>query len=202
MTMAGPIVLASRSPRRRQLLEEARWPVRIEVPDVDDGLLDCGETPADEWVSALAVFKATATAIMLEERGDLEPCTILGADTVCVLDGSVIGQPPDRAAARAMLESFVGVPHDVLTGVCLIDHPGGERTVFVDRSVVRWGTLDSDVIEAYLDTEQWRGKAGAYNLADRVADGWPIECEGDPTTVMGLPMRRLAHHLGAPQDTT
>ena len=67
--MSGPvpIVLASRSPRRRQLLEEADWSVRIEVPDVDDGLLDCGDTPADEWVSALAVFKATATAIMLEE---------------------------------------------------------------------------------------------------------------------------------------
>ena len=195
MSAPMPIVLASRSPRRRQLLEEADWPVRIEVPEVDDGLLDCGDTPADDWVSALAVFKATATSIMLEERGDREPCTILGADTVCVLDGRVIGQPSDRAAARCMLESFVGVPHDVLTGVCLIDHPRGVRTVFVDRSVVRWGTLDPAQIEAYLDTGQWRGKAGAYNLADRVADGWPIECQGDPTTVMGLPMRRLTEAL-------
>ena len=195
-------MLASRSPRRRQLLEEAHWPVRIEVPDVDDGLLDCGETPADEWVSALAVFKATATALMLEERGDHKPCTILGADTVCVLEGRIIGQPPDRDAARAMLESFVGVPHDVITGVCLIDHPDGARTVFVDRAVVRWGMLDRDALDGYLDTEQWRGKAGAYNLADRVAEGWPIECEGDPTTVMGLPMRRLARQLKAPQDTT
>ncbi len=196
MSNPVPIVLASRSPRRRQLLEEADWPVRIEVPDVDDGLLDCGDTPADEWVSALAVFKATAATRMLEERGDRGPCLVLGADTVCVLDGRIIGQPPDREAARATLESFVGVPHDVLTGVCLIEHPGGARTVFVDRAVVRWGSIDSAQIEAYLDTEQWRGKAGAYNLADRVADGWPIECEGDPTTVMGLPMRRLTEALG------
>ena len=197
MTPTPPIVLASRSPRRRQLLEEARWPVRIEVPDVDDGLLDCGETPADEWVSALAVFKATATAIMLEQRADSEPCTILGADTVCVLEGRIIGQPATRDAARAMLESFVGIPHDVLTGVCLLDYPGGARSVFVDRAVVSWGMIDHDALEAYLDTEQWRGKAGAYNLADRVADGWPIECQGDPTTVMGLPMRRLADHFEA-----
>jgi septum formation protein len=57
---------------------------------------------------------------------------------------------------------------------------------------VTWGDVDDDAIDEYVASGQWRGKAGGYNLEERLEAGWPIECEGDPTTVMGLPMRRLA----------
>ena len=196
MSSPRPIVLASRSPRRLELLKEAGWSVSVEVPEVDDGLLDCGSSVPADWVAALAWLKARGTVSLLERRNEHMECTILGADTICVLDDRIIGQPSDRDHARSMLESFVGITHEVLTGVCLIDWPEQTRRILVDVSRVSWGDVDPASIDSYLDGEAWRGKAGAYNLADRIADGWPIRCAGDQTTVMGLPMRLLNEVLG------
>ena len=68
---------------------------------------------------------------------------------------------------------------------------GRERLLFTDSSTVEVDRIPSETLDAYLDGGEWRGKAGGYNLVDRVADGWPVRCVGDPDTVMGLPMRRL-----------
>ena len=64
----------------------------------------------------------------------------------------------------------------------------------MDQATVTWGDIDMSEVDQYIDSEQWRGKAGGYNLQDRIDAGWPITCAGDPATVMGLPMRRL-HEL-------
>jgi len=69
------------------------------------------------------------------------------------------------------------------------------RWLVADRAVVRVGPISDEQIEAYVASGEWRGKAGAYNLSERIEAGWPIECLGDPTTVMGLPMRRLPEWL-------
>ena len=192
MTWAFPIVLASRSPRRLQMLQSTGWPITLDPPDVDDGRLQRGSVEPEVWVEALALMKARALASLKQSRGDaLEPCTILGADTVCLHGGEVMGQPADVEQARAMLERHQNTSHEVLTGTCLISWPDMRRLLFVDRATVTWGTVDPAVMQAYLDDEAWRGKAGAYNLQERIDAGWPIACEGDPSTVMGLPMRRL-----------
>lgn len=193
MNWPAPILLASRSPRRAMLLQREGWSVQIEAPSVDDGQLHSGDVEPAEWVEAMAWLKARAVAAARTEE---TPCTIIGADTICVLDGQILGQPADEAAARMMLESFVGRAHDVLTGVCLYAFPEGRRSLFVDQAEVTWGALEPAAIEAYLAGGTWRGKAGAYNLEDRVEDGWPIQWEGDPTTIMGLPMERLRALLG------
>lgn len=183
-----PLFLASRSPRRRAMLAEAGLPVEVRA-SLDDGDLAQGDvTPAD-WAMALAYLKARWVRDELIEAG--ETGTVIGADTVCVLDAGAIGQPRDAADARRMLESFQSREHEVVTGVCILDVGTGERTLFADEAVVTWGTIPTEELDAYVAGEHWRGKAGAYNLAERVDAGWPITCDGDPDTVMGLPMRRL-----------
>lgn len=184
------LILASRSPRRRLMLQEAG--IAFEVAEgVDDGGLLPGSVYAEHWVAALAFLKAWSVARELEDHA-----VVLGADTVCAADGALLGKPADEPQARAMIASFVGGTHQVLTGVALVD-PSGKRELIVDVADVTWGPVDDADIDRYIASGAWRGKAGAYNLSERQADGWPIECAGDPTTVMGLPMRRLPERLDA-----
>jgi septum formation protein len=87
----------------------------------------------------------------------------------------------------------------VVSGVAVLDcrqGPAGIMQSFADRAWVVFGSIDRDEIKAYAATDQWRGKAGGYNLFDRQAASWPITVEGDPTTVVGLPMKRLSGMLG------
>lgn len=172
------------------MLEQAGFPFEC-ASAVDDGGLAPGSVDAHEWVAALAFLKAWSVARDLDDHA-----VVLGADTVCVAEGALIGQPADEESARAMLRSFVGGTHQVLTGVAIVT-PDGRRELLVDAADVTWGIVDDDQLERYLRSGEWRGKAGAYNLSERHAEGWPIRCEGDPDTVMGLPMRRLPERLGA-----
>lgn len=176
------------------MLEEAG--IAFDIAEaVDDGELLPGSVDPEHWVAALAFLKAWSVARDLEDQA-----VVLGADTVCVAHGSLLGKPADEAEARGMLRSFVGGTHQVLTGVAIVT-PDGRRELIVDAADVTWGTVPDDRIDRYVGSGLWRGKAGAYNLSERLADGWPIECVGDPATVMGLPMRRLPprldHWLGA-----
>ena len=114
---------------------------------------------------------------------------LIAADTVCDLDGEVLGKPADRLDAEQMLRSMFGREHITRTGVCICTAEG--RMLFEDSTLLRMGSPSEKDLEAYLDSSSWEGKAGGYNLSERIEAGWPIEFEGDPTTVMGLPMRRL-----------
>ncbi|HHN77617.1 MAG TPA: septum formation protein Maf [Phycisphaerales bacterium] len=189
------LILASRSPRRRALLSRAGIAHEVRVASgVDDSDLHPGGTPAENWVASLAYLKARAVADSLDPD---EPAVVLGADTVCVLDGAIIGQPTDREDARRIIRSFEGRRHDVLTGVALVDQRGETLDLFVDRARVRVGEIGDEAIETYLDSGDWRGKAGAYNLFERLEAGWPIEFEGDETTIVGLPMGAMRRRLRA-----
>jgi septum formation protein len=192
-----PLFLASRSPRRRAMLAEAGVPVEVRA-SLDDGDLARGDVAPSDWAMALAYLKARWVRDELAEIGAAG--TVIGADTVCVLDADAIGQPRDAAEARRMLESFQSREHEVVTGVCILDVETGERTLFADEAVVTWGTIPTREFEAYLAGGHWRGKAGAYSLIERVEAGWPITCDGDPATVMGLPMRRLLRLLAPHED--
>ncbi len=198
--------LASQSPRRRLLLAQHGIEHVASHPGVDDGCLVRGGVSPAEWVAALAYFKAAATMHRLGEwsyaPGEL---VIVGADTVVwkpagraalsASAGQIIGQPNDAPDAERIIRLLENGEHEVLTGVALVDAGTGRRDMLVDRARVRVGVLGEDRIGAYIAGGQWRGKAGAYNLRERLDDGWPIEFDGDPTTIMGLPMTKLRRRL-------
>jgi septum formation protein len=187
---ARTLHLASRSPRRRQLLDEAALDHAAEHPGFDDSDLSPGKVTASQWVGALAYLKAAAGAAHAAAGS-----TVLGADTAIIKDGSLIGTPRDHAEAFRILRTLSDGTHDVVTGVALLDPATGRRAIFVDRASVTVGHLSDCMISAYLATGAWQGKAGGYNLRERLVDGWPLQFSGDPTTVMGLPMKALSPQL-------
>lgn len=187
----GTLWLASGSPRRRRMLAEAGIAATVRPAEVDDGRLEPGAVPPRWWVAALAWFKAAAVARRLERIEPAARGLVLAADTVCLLQGTVTGQPADAAAAARTIRRVAGGEHEVLTGVALLEVPSGRRRLLVDTARVRCGPLSEAAIEEYVATDAWRGKAGGYNLEERLAAGWPLSCTGDPMTVVGLPMRRL-----------
>jgi septum formation protein len=198
------VVLASRSPRRRQLLAEAGYKAVAIQSGLDDGLLRMGQVEPTQWVSALAFLKAEAGRRHIAEQTDsaelvadhpADRTVILGADTSVICDDRVIGQPRDETDARRILEALSDRSHAVITGVALVDLEAERRRLFCDCAYVDVGTITDAMIDEYLQSGGWRGKAGAYNLRERLEAGWPITFEGDPTTIMGLPMRMMADQL-------
>lgn len=203
------VLLASRSPRRRTLLSEFGIAHDAEHPGFEDALLLPGLATPRQWVASLAFLKAWTKAMSLagseagtnagpRPRAPTDRWVVVGADTTCVREGRIVGTPTGEAEASEMLRSLASGQHEVLTGVALVrvssDAPP-ERHIFVDAATVRVGELSDVVIDEYVESGAWRGKAGGYNLAERLGAGWPLEYVGDPTTIMGLPMRELVPRL-------
>jgi septum formation protein len=188
------VVLASRSPRRTELLREADIDHDAQHPGFDDASLVPGDVTPEQWVMSLAFLKAWARAT---DPAQAEPRLVVGADTACLVDGRLVGTPTTAGEAREMLQGMLGREHDVITGVAVICTATGRRRMFADRATVRMGHLDAPELEAYIASGLWKGKAGAYNLSERLDAGWPITYEGDPATIMGLPVTRLRPVLAA-----
>lgn len=184
------LVLASRSPRRRELLRGAGIEHEAEAPPFEDGALSPGRATPEQWVMSLAYLKAWS---MVERAGPGR--VVLGADTACVQDGRLIGTPRDADEAVDILRGFVGRTHDVVTGVALIDTTTQERRMFAERATVTFGEIPEAALAEYAASGRWQGKAGAYNLAERMEAGWPIEFAGDASTIMGLPVARVVREL-------
>jgi septum formation protein len=106
-----------------------------------------------------------------------------------------LGQPKDADDAKQMLYAMLNSSHEVYTGWCLISCDGTQLESGCEGASITVGEISSKEIEQYVGSEKWIGKAGAYNLSERVSAGWPIVCHGDPTCVMGLPMDRLKEKL-------
>lgn len=188
-TAPVPLVLASSSPRRHQLLLDAGFAHTVISPAINDAQLCIPpNVPPHHWACTLAYLKARSAS-------DRAPpgSVILAADTIVLKDGDVLGQPRDEHDARRILRALSGGTHGVITGVALLTRD--QRILFSDSATVSVGELTDRMIEPYLASGSWKGKAGAYNLAERLAENWPIACEGDPATVMGLPIARLATML-------
>jgi septum formation protein len=164
--------------------------VKVQPSAIDDATLRRGRVSPAQWVMALACLKARSVLDELRRRGIREG-RVLAADTVCVCDDAIFGQPEDARAAGAMLRALRGRDHETMTGVCVMSLATGGRWTIVDRATVRVGFIDDGEIDRYVEAQEWRGKAGGYNLFDRVHAGWPLECHGDPATVVGLPMQRI-----------
>lgn len=173
-----PIVLASGSPRRRQLLEMLRIPFRVILPDVDEHVLP-GETP-DRYVTRLSRAKAEAVAARAPGA------VVLAADTTVVLEGAIFEKPTSPAHAVDMLSRLQGRTHEVMTAVAVTRD--GEVAQALDVSRVTFRPADRATLEAYVATGEPMDKAGAYAVQGL---GAPLieRVEGDFFGVMGLPLR-------------
>ena len=174
----NPIVLASGSPRRKQLLEMLRIPFRVVPPDVDEHVLP-GEEPG-HYVTRLS--RAKVEAVVARAPGEV----ILAADTTVVLDGAIFEKPTSPAHAVAMLSRLQGRTHEVMTAVAVARD--GEVAQALDVSRVTFRAADRATLEAYVATGEPMDKAGAYAIQGL---GAPLieRVEGDFFGVMGLPLR-------------
>ena len=196
MTTSLALLLASSSPRRRQFLEEAGHRVLVVAPRIDDAGMPVRTAHALEDCASLAWFKAAQVWVDRDELSQVASVdAIIAADTVCVSGDRVFGKPRDGEEARSMILAAIGSDLRVVTGVCLVCARSGERRLFADEAIVRMRESVRLRLDEHIDAGAWRGHAGGFNLDSLWSRGWDIECVGDPTTVVGLPMRVLEGHL-------
>lgn len=175
------ILLASQSPRRRELLTLIGIPHEVRPADIDERYL-AGELPAAH-AERLALGKAAVIA-----RGEPD-AVVIGSDTIVVVDGDVLGKPRDAEQARGMLRRLAGRSHTVMTAVAV--QWGADTRSAVEQVEVWFGALDDAMIDAYIATGEPMDKAGAYGIQGYGAT--IVErVEGDYFAVMGLPLHRLA----------
>jgi len=185
--MSGVLYLASKSPRRRELLTQLGQPHVVLEVDVLE-LREAGEAALD-YVARVARDKAEAGWL---EVGAAVSSRVLAADTEVILDDEVFGKPVDAADAAAMLRRLSGRVHVAVSAVCLRDASGLREALC--PTTVEFAALDDATIDAYLACGEWQGKAGAYAIQGR-AGAFIRRIEGSDSGVMGLPLFETAQLL-------
>lgn len=185
MNQFGRLILASGSPRRREILSNAGLSYVVAVSDVPEDALP-GELPED-YVRRLAQEKANAAAAA---DGDV----VLGADTAVVAEGHILGKPAGAGDAARMLRLLAGREHEVITGICLRHREGS--IVDLERTAVSFVPLTDEEIDAYVATGEPMDKAGAYAIQGR-ASRFVRRIEGCYFNVVGLPIALVCKHLKA-----
>ncbi|MFT4177559.1 MAG: Maf family protein [Luteolibacter sp.] len=180
-----PLVLASTSPRRRELLERVGLVFEI-VPSPAEELHDVSMSPA-ELCEVNAEMKAAAVSALRPED------TVIGADTLVFIDDEPLGKPKDLVEARVMLRRLSGREHQVRTGVCVL-FPGGGKKRFHALTTVRFRELSDEEIDAYFSLVDPLDKAGAYGIQE-YGERIVAEIEGSFENVMGLPVDRVIEAL-------
>jgi septum formation protein len=177
------LILASASPRRAEILRTVGWPFEALPVDIDEARYPDEEAVA--YVERVAREKAQAAA---EVR--VAGSTIIGADTVVVIDGEILGKPRDENDAGRMLRLLNGQWHQVLTGIALIDGGPSEIRVAHETTEVKFAAMSEDEIDWYVSSGEPMDKAGAYAIqgpGSRFIEG----IRGDYFNVVGLPVRLL-----------
>lgn len=181
-----PILLASQSPRRRQLLEAAGFSVTVRVAAVEEDFPP--GMPAEEVAAYLAEKKAEAARSFLNEGA-----VLLAADSIVVLDGVIFGKPADADEARRILLRLSGRTHEVITGVCLLR--AGKKRVFSVSTQVSMAPLDEAEIDYYIRRDRPFDKAGAYAIQEWIGLCKIERIEGNYSNVVGLPVERVYREL-------
>jgi septum formation protein len=189
------LILASGSPQRMALLEQAGYRFRVEVPHPAAECGVCSRESPGEQVARLARQKGADVLARLQSQPDWPPTAraLVACDTLCECLGQILGKPGNREQARTMLRTLSGREHRVYSGLCVWPLPAGERNVQVARTTLRMDPLDDAQIEEYLDSGLWEGKAGAFGYQDRA--GWLHIVEGSESNVIGLPLELLEEML-------
>lgn len=173
------LILASASPRRREILEKAGYSFEIQIADIDENL---NVTDPELLVRELALLKAAASAKNVQ--GD---ALVIGSDTVVSLNGEIMGKPEDCKDAKRMLTALSGATHQVYTGVCVLDTHDGSATSRSDVTHVTFRDLTEAEIDAYIATGEPEDKAGAYAIQG-IGAKLVYGIEGDLNNVIGFPL--------------
>ena len=210
MKLSKPLILASASPRRSELLSLAGIPFTVKVSGCDE---HTDETAPERIVAALSRQKAEAVAFDLHE-----PCYILGSDTIVACDDEILGKPKDAEDAERMIRMISGRAHQVYTGVTLLSksaHSAGAASCFTVRTDVHVAALSDEEIRDYIAADavldsrpldqaeglsasslpEWKDKAGAYAIQGLFGSRFITAIEGDYYNVVGLPVGRVYQEL-------
>ena len=177
------IILASQSPRRKEILSLLNIPFKIMVSDADESI-DKG-LPAYFIAEKLSLQKAAAVA-----KNVTSHALVIGADTLVVCDGEILGKPKDENDARNMLTRLSGREHSVITGVTVMDTKSAKSESFYVETKVYFSALSEEEIESYVATGDCNDKAGAYGIQSGAAK-FIEKISGDYQNVVGLPLSRL-----------
>ncbi len=185
--MSHQFILASQSPRRKQILEWAAIPFRVITKDVAEDYSD--DMPVREVPAYLASIKGKAVAA----ETDLNSHVVISADTIVLFNNKIYGKPKGREDAIRILHELSGNTHEVITGVSIIWN--NQQVVFDETTQVHFSPLTTAEIEFYIDTYKPYDKAGAYAIQEWIGVTTIQKVEGCFFNVMGLPMNKLYHEL-------
>jgi septum formation protein len=179
-------ILASASPRRKQLLAEAGFNFKVTTSEIDESVLE-GES-AHKCAERLASAKAKNAAEKFPDS------LVLGADTVVDFQGEIVGKPADEKEAEVIVRKLFGAPHKVITAVAVVRKIDGTEIVESDSTTVYPKQLTDKEIAEHIESGSWRDKAGAYAIKEG-GDAFIEKIEGSLTNVMGLPMELVQKML-------
>ena len=182
------IVLASASPRRKQLLAKAGYRFTVCPADIDESAFAVEGAEPSEYAERLAVAKANAVA------GKYRDCLVIGADTVVDCAGRIIGKPADAGEAERITKKLFSAPHKVITGLAIVRLSDGIELIGSDVTTVYPRKLTAEQIAEHIRGESWRGKAGAYAIKEK-GDEFVERIDGSLSNVMGLPMELLGRMM-------
>lgn len=185
MAIQRSIILASSSPRRQYLMKEAGFTFTVEKPDVEEDFP--ATLPAEQVARYLAAKKAEYFRPKMHDE------IIVTADTVVILNGTIMNKPQDRAEALKMLSDLSGQTHTVMTGVCILSKE--REDTFDDTTEVTFVKLTPSEIEFYVDSYKPFDKAGAYGAQDWIGMVAIEKITGSYFNVMGLPIHKVYQHL-------
>ena len=181
-----PIILASSSPRRQEILKMLNIPFRVIMPNIDETItagLDIDDIP--EYLAREKVAE-----ILHSMPAEQEIPWILGADTIIAKDGKLYGKPEDQDMAESFLKEFQGSSHEVITALVLYNGRQKITTSKVARTKVTFSPMTDEEILWYLETGEWHGAAGGYRIQS-LASCFIEKIEGSQSCVTGLPIREL-----------
>jgi len=183
------IILASASPRRKQLLTEAGYKFTVVSPEIDESAFLSEHISPCEYAKRLALAKAKNVAAGFPD------CLVIGADTVVDFNGQTIGKPADAKEAEQITRKLFSAPHKVITAVAIVRIADGTEIVKSETTAVYPKQMSAEQIARHIKSGSWQDKAGAYAIQE---DGEEFieKIEGSLTNVMGLPMELLQQMLG------
>ena len=191
--LAVSFILASASPRRKELLKKAGYNFKVVLPDIDESVIPAEGIEPCEYAKRLALAKAKSVAAGFPNR------LIIGADTVVDFEGEIIGKPRDAKEAEEITRKLFSRPHKVITAVAIVRLSDGVEMVEGDATVVYPKKMTDEQIAKHIEDGSWRGKAGAYAIQEG-GDQFVEKIDGSLTNVMGLPIelvQRLLERIGA-----
>ncbi|MFA5422423.1 MAG: nucleoside triphosphate pyrophosphatase [Phycisphaerae bacterium] len=188
MNTPQKIVLASASPRRKELMEKAGYDFSVVVSDINESEQRFNNLAPSEYAKQLALAKALSVARKYPES------VVIGADTIADFEGQIIGKPRDTEHAEQITRKLFSRPHKVITGLAVIHLKDNLRLVECDTTIVYPHKMTEEQLARHIEGGTWKDKAGAYAIQE-TGDEFVEKIDGSLTNVMGLPMELLAKML-------